>query len=224
MAMFFIGEWVRVVPRPDPNCKHWTRKHSDFCNQVVEVKKVESSKNFPNIVFLCLRHPKGKQLVWFLDRHCVVEENYDNVFIANMQRAVDKLNRYEKVAKKCRDDILREVFTPEEYRAEEVEDWDQEFFDEWDDDMCEMKDDFEEDWEDVVTKPIVPLPGQKTNVQNIKGSKVIKNALKNSKKKQKATINTNSIDPADWMTDEELTDYLSELVGDDKIQTWGDPD
>ena len=49
-------------------------------------------------------------------------------------------------------------------------------------------------------------------------------ALKNSKKKQKATINTNSIDPADWMTDEELTDYLSELVGDDKIQTWGDPD
>jgi len=218
MAKFFIGDWVRVIPRRDLRWKPWTTKHTQFCDQVVEVRQVEKSKNHPNVVFLCLKHPAGETLVWFLDKHCVPEESYDRVFAANMQRAVDKLNRYEAVSKKCRDDILRDIFTPEEFLTDEDED--DHLFDEWDDDAVEMRDEFEdeleEDWEDVVTKPIVPLPGR--------GKKIIKKAIINAKKKS-SSIDTKTIDPTKWMSDEELTDYLNELIGDDdKLLDWGDAD
>jgi hypothetical protein len=218
MAKFFKGDWVRVIPKPDPRWKHWTTKHTQFCDQVVEVRQVEKSKNHPNVVFLCLKHFTGKTLVWFLDRHCAPEESYDRVFAANMQRATDILNRNEKVAKKCRDDILRDMFTPEEYLTDEDED--DHLFDEWDDDAVELRDEFEdeleEDWEDVVTKPIVPLPGR--------GKKIIRKAITNAKKKTNS-IDTSTIDPTKWMGDEELTDYLNELIGDDDILLdWGDAD
>ena len=117
---------------------------------------------------------------------------------------IDILIRNEAVAKKCRDDILRVIFTPEEYLTDEDED--DHLFDEWDDDAVELKDEFEEDWEDVVTKPIVPLPGR--------GKKIIRKAITNAKKKTNS-IDTSTIDPTKWMGDEELADYLNELIGDD---------
>jgi len=153
-----------------------------------------------------------------------VEENYNKVFEANMQRAVDKLNEYEAIARRCRDDILRHVFTPEDQLDPDEEFWcdDDELYDEFD---AEEIDEFQEDWEDVVTKPMVPLPGKKTIIRKTKGSKVIKKALNNAKKKlANAKLDIDSIDPTDFMTEEELYDYLSEIGGDDKLPVWGDPD
>ena len=50
--------------------------------------------------------------------------------------------------------------------------------DEWDDDAVEMRDEFEEDWENVPTQPIVPLPGR--------GKRIIKKAITNAKKASKS--------------------------------------
>jgi len=188
--------------------------------------RVEISKNDANVQFLSLRHFTGGKSVWFQDKHCVREDSYDRVFAANMQRAVDVLNENEAVARRCRDDILRHVFTPEEYLTDPDEEiWcDDDYFDEWDDDQCDDADDeIEEDWENVITKPVVPLPGTKTRIRS--GKKVIKKAITNAKKKlANATLDTRDMEPDDWMTDEELYDYLSEIGGSDKMEVWGDPD
>lgn len=221
MAKFVKGDWVRVLPSPDLFWKYWTEKHSSYCDQIVEVTQVEPSKNHPNVSFLLLTHFTGGSSVWFQDKHCVAEKSYDRVFAANMQRATDALNRNEKVAKKCRDDILREMFTPDDvWLTDTEEDWvddDDEFFDEWDDDAVGMEDDLDEDWVDVPTKPMVPLPGKKKKTIKRSGKKIVKKAIANS-------LNTNSLDPKDWMSEEELTDYLTDLIGDDKSEVWGDPD
>lgn len=228
MAKFVKGDWVKVQPYPDFYWNYWTDKHTEYCNKVVEVMRVENSKNDANVLFLSLRHFTGGKATWFQDKHCVREESYDRVFAANMQRAVDVLNDHEAVARRCRDDILRHVFTPEEYLTEPSEEiWcDDDYFDEWDDDQCdEQEDDLEEDWEDVITKPIVPLPGlkKKTMIRKGNGSKVIKKALNNAKKRlAKATVDTNDLDPTDWMTDDEMEKYYQSF--DDKDTVWGDPD
>ena len=99
----------------------------------------------------------------------------------------------------------------------------------WDDNI-DITDDLEEDWETVVTKPVVPLPG-KTKAKYIKAkNKKTKTRIKkkpktkakgksNSNTKQSNTnggkINTNNMDPADWMTDDELEEYLDNVYGID---------
>ena len=218
MAKFVKGDWVRVQPQPDFFWNYWTDKHTEYCGHIVEVIRVEQSKNDPNVLFLGLKHFTGGKPTWFQDKHCVREESYDRVFAANMQRAVDVLNENEAVARRCRDDILRHVFTPEEYlNNSEDEIWcDEDYFDEWDDDQCDGE-------ENVITKPIVPLPGSKTKLRS--GKKIIKKAITNAKKKlANAKLDIDSIDPCDFMTEEELYDYLSEIGGDDKLTVWGDPD
>ena len=230
MAKFVKGDWVRIQPHPDFYWDYWTDKHTKFCDKVVEVVRVEPSKSDKGVLFVGVRHFSGGKAMWFQDKHCVAEESYDRVFAANMQRAVDKLNQYEATAKRCRDDILRHVFGPEE-RDDIEEIWcdeDDEFFDEWDDEHCDDEDDeYEEDWENVITKPMVPLPGSKKKTilrkGSGKGSAAVKRALSNAKKKlAKATLDTNNIDPNDWMTDEERDEYYGYF--DDKDTVWGDPD
>ena len=229
MAKFVKGDWVRIQPHPDFYWDYWTDKHTKFCDKVVEVVRVEPSKSDKGVLFVGVRHFSGGKAMWFQDNHCVTEESYDRVFAANMQRAVDKLNQYEAVAKRCRDDILRHVFSPEE--VDDIEeiwcDEDDEFFDEWDDEHCDDEDEYEEDWENVITKPMVPLPGSKKKTilrkGSGKGSAAVKRALANAKKKlAKSTIDTNDIDPNDWMTDEERDEYYGYF--DDKDSVWGDPD
>tara|TARA_B100001123_G_C15252045_1_gene1003151 strand:- start:108 stop:809 length:702 start_codon:yes stop_codon:yes gene_type:complete len=233
MAKFVKGDWVRIQPHPDWYWNYWTDKHTAFCDKVVEVVRTEPSKNNKNVIFIGVRHFSGGKSMWFQDKHCIAEESYDRVFAANMQRAVDKLNQYEAVAKKCRDDILRHVFGEESTEDEPIEEFwcddDDEFFDEWDDEHCDEEDELEEDWENVITKPVVPLPGSKKKTiirkGSGKGSAAVRKALSNAKKKlAKSSLNTQDIEPADWMTDEELYDYLSEVGGDDKMTVWGDPD
>ena len=52
---------------------------------------------------------------------------------------------------------------------------------------------------------------------------MIKKAIQNAKNKlSNASINTTNMDPADWMTDEEMDDYCGH--SDDKDVVWGDPD
>ena len=234
MARFVKGDWVRIQPHPDFYWNYWTDKHTAFCDKVVEVVRTEPSKNNKNVIFIGVRHFSDGKSVWFQDKHCIAEESYDRVFAANMQRAVDKLNEYEATAKKCRDDILRHVFGEESTEEEPIEEFwcddDDEFFDEWDDEHCEEEDDFEEDWENVITKPVVPLPGSKKKTIIRKGKKVggkgsaaVRRALANAKKKlTNSTLNTNDIDPNDWMTEEERDEYYGYF--DDKDQVWGDPD
>ena len=225
MARFVKGDWVRIQPQPDFYWDYWTSKHTRFCDKVVEVIRVEPSKNDAGVLFVGVRHFSGGKAIWFQDKHCVPEESYDRVFAANMQRAVDKLNQYEEVSRKCRDDILRHVFGPEDGDGiEEIWcDEDDGFFDEWDDEHCEEEDNLEDDWQNVVTKPVVPLPGKKTTRIRKKGSKVVKKAIQNAKKKlAKATVDTSDMDPDDWMTDDEMDNYYQSF--DDKDTVWGDPD
>ena len=101
----------------------------------------------------------------------------------------------------------------------------------------EEQEEFFEDWEEEDTAEYITLPGggvmvnpnydngiKKTKSNKRKKKTRIRKKMKTkSKKKTNAKqnntnsgkIDTNSMDPADWMTDEELEAYLDDMYGID---------
>ena len=220
MKTFKVGDWVEITPQSDRNWNYWKSKHEMMKGTFAEIERVEHSQDKQHI-FYYVRDLDGRA-TWFLDRHLILTHKQDRRFINNMRESCEKLQEHERVCKKLLNDMLNDVF------GEEKE---EELFEEfWDDDNAASADELEEDWETVITKPVVPLPG-KTKSKYIKGkNKKTKTRIKkkpktkakgksNSNTKQSNTnggkINTNNMDPADWMTDDELEEYLDNVYGID---------
>ena len=206
MKKFKLKNWVEITPQKDEKWQYWNNKHDSMKGAVAEIERIESSKDGKQ-TFYYLRDLDGRA-TWFLDHHMILSHKQDRRFIDNMRKSCKELQKHEKLCKKLRDEILEEVFT----------DGNDDFFEEfWDEDAVDLTDDLEEDWETAVTKPVVPLPGK--NATKIR--KKLKKTAKQSKVKTKqvsnnsGSINTSNIDPTDWMTDEEIQDYLDEIYGID---------
>ncbi len=206
MKRFKIGNWVEVTPQKDQKWEYWNNKHDMMKGKFAEIERVEKSKDGKN-TFYYLRDLDGRA-TWFLDHHMILSHKQDRRFIENMRECCKQLQKHEKLCKRLRDEILEDVFI----------DKDDEFLQEfWDDDAVDLTDDLEEDWETVVTKPVVPLPGKNTT----RIRKNLKRVSKHNKVKTKqntnssGSIDTSNIDPADWMTDDEIQDYLDDVYGID---------
>lgn len=206
MKRFKIGNWVEVTPQKDQKWEYWNNKHDMMKGKFAEIERVEKSKDGKN-TFYYLRDLDGRA-TWFLDHHMILSHKQDRRFIENMRECCKQLQKHEKLCKRLRDEILEDVFI----------DKDDKFLQEfWDDDAVDLTDDLEEDWETVVTKPVVPLPGKNTT----RIRKNLKRVSKHNKVKTKqntnssGSIDTSNIDPADWMTDDEIQDYLDDVYGID---------
>ena len=197
---------MEVTPQKDQKWEYWNNKHDMMKGKFAEIERVEKSKDGKN-TFYYLRDLDGRA-TWFLDHHMILSHKQDRRFIENMRECCKQLQKHEKLCKRLRDEILEDVFI----------DKDDEFLQEfWDDDAVDLTDDLEEDWETVVTKPVVPLPGKNTT----RIRKNLKRVSKHNKVKTKqntnssGSIDTSNIDPADWMTDDEIQDYLDDVYGID---------
>lgn len=218
MKIFKIGDWVEITPQTDRNWNYWKNKHELMKGSFAEVERVETSKDDQHI-FYYVRDLDGAA-TWFLDKHLILTQKQDRRFIQHMRDSCKRLQEHEKTCKRLQDEILEHVFGEE--REEEL------FEEYWGDEGVDLTDEIEEDWEDVITKPVVPLPG-KSQTKYVKGAnKKIKTRIKkrskiktksNSSTKQGNTnsgkVDTNSMDPSDWMTDDELQDYLDNVYGID---------
>tara|TARA_B100000287_G_scaffold422567_1_gene464692 strand:- start:625 stop:1278 length:654 start_codon:yes stop_codon:yes gene_type:complete len=215
MKIFKVGDWVEITPRTDRSWDYWKTKHEIMKGTFAEVERVEISKDKQHI-FYYVRDLDGVA-TWFLDRHLILSQKQDRRFIKHMRESCKKLQEHEKLCKKLRDEILEDVFAEKQ---------DEEFEEFWDDDGVDLTDDLEEDWETVVTKPIVPLPGKSKRKARIRKTTKKKSKVKKTKTKQKQTstkqstqsggkVNTSNMDPADWMTDDELEEYLDNVYGID---------
>ena len=206
MKKFRVKDWVEITPQKDEKFQYWNNKHDRMKGKFAEIERIETSQDGKQ-TFYYLRDLDGVA-TWFLDHHMILSHKQDRRFIDHMRKSCRELQRHEKLCKKLRDEILEEVFV----------DKDDDFFEEfWDDEAVDLTDDLEEDWETVVTKPVVPLPGKNTT----RIRKKLKRTAKQNKVKAKQTssnsgnIDTSNIDPSDWMTDEEIQDYLDDIYGID---------
>jgi len=213
MRIFKVGDWVEITPQTDRNWSYWKDKHENMKGSFAEIERVEISSDKQHI-FYYIRDFNGTG-AWFLDRHLILTAKQDRRFVEHMRESCKKLQKHEKLCKKLRDEILEHVF------GEEKEEQLDEF---WDDDMIDITDDLDADWENVVTKPVVPLPGKskrktkirKTTKKNLKNKKPKKQNMKaKQKSKVDKDVDTSDMDPADWMTQDELQEYLDSVYGID---------
>jgi len=144
MAKFVKGNWVEVCHYPDYNWEHWTGKHTDMCKKTAEIVDINKG-DWVDETYIEVEY-RGKR-IWFKDDHLIRVEKYEKIFKESVHEACEQLQRHEKLCKKLRDDILRGVFGEEEQEEptkKEEEPPAEDFFD---------------DWQEVTTKEVIPLPG-----------------------------------------------------------------
>lgn len=221
MKTFKIGNWVEITPQSDDKWDYWKNKHEMMKGGFAEIERIEPSKDGQQI-FYYVRDLDGRA-TWFLDRHLILTQKQDRRFIDNMRQACEKLQEHERVCKKLLHEMLNDVFG-EERKEEELlsKEEQEEFFDDWE----------EEDTAEYIALPgggVMVNPNYNNGIKKTKSSKKrkktrIRKKTKTKSKKKTNTkqnntnggkIDTNSMDPADWMTDEELEAYLDDMYGID---------
>lgn len=222
MKTFKIGNWVEITPQSDDKWDYWKNKHEMMKGGFAEIERVEPSKDGQQM-FYYVRDLDGRA-TWFLDRHLILTQKQDRRFIDNMRQACEKLQEHERVCKKLLHEMLNDVFGEDRKEEEPLlsKEEQEEFFDDWE----------EEDTAEYIALPgggVMVNPNYNNGIKKTKSSKKrtktkIRKKTKTKSKKKTNTkqnntnggkIDTNSMDPADWMTDEELEAYLDDMYGID---------
>tara|TARA_Y100001938_G_C8098596_1_gene439933 strand:- start:1479 stop:2201 length:723 start_codon:yes stop_codon:yes gene_type:complete len=216
MATFVKGDFVQVQPTVDWRWDQWSSDHTDFCEKICTVTDVKYEQ-WVNQLFIEVDY-RGKRL-WFLDHHLIKVDNYEEIYFESIHKACEDLQRHEKICKKLRDEILEGVFGDEKRIEEEPapEPDEESIFD---------------DWQEVTTKEVIPLPGnggtmtsphdpKATADSNRKKIRRIKNLGKKISKKDNSS--TSGSLASNWsLTDEELEelqDYIDSLPYSDPSTT-----
>jgi len=147
MAKFVKGDVVQVTPNIDWRWDQWSSDHSQLCSKICNIVDIKY-ESWTNQTFVEVSY-RGKR-VWFLDHHLIVVDDYEEIYFESIHRACEELQRHERICKKLRDEILSDVFTPEEYKSSRNE---------VDVQKEKSDDEFFKDWEEVTTKEVIPLPG-----------------------------------------------------------------
>ena len=206
MARFVKGDFVQITPQIDWQWEHWTEEHTEFRDKICSVFEV-NDQQWTGEVFICAEH-RGKRL-WFLDKHVIKVEDYEQVFSESIHEACHQLNETERICKKLRDEILSEAFGHLPKSTETVELEDDSIFD------CDP-----DDWQEVTTKEVVALPGNGGTMTTPKDPKAAANTnrkrIRRIKKvgKKITTSASGSLTSAWGLSDDELQelqDYIDAL-------------
>ena len=144
MATFVKGNFVKVQPSVDWKWDQWSVKHTNLCDKVCTVTDIKY-ESWVNQLFVEVEDSSGERL-WFLDHHLIIVDNYDEIYFESIQKACEQLQHHESICKKLRDEILDGVFNP--YTDEQSRDVE-----------SEEADSIFDDWQEVTTKEVIPLPG-----------------------------------------------------------------
>ena len=140
MATFVKDNFVQVTPKVDWKWDQWTAKHTEFCGKTCTVADTKHEQ-WTNQLYIEVDY-RGERL-WFLDSHLIVIEDYDEIYFESIHKACEDLQRSEKLCKDIRDEILSGIFNPDGVSKEEEK----------------QDDDIFDDWHEVTTKEVIPLPG-----------------------------------------------------------------
>ena len=146
MAKFVKGDWVEVVPRPDYSWEHWSQENSNMCGKTGKITKIMEG-DWVNETFVEVEYQGAR--IWFRDNQLIKVEKYEQIFKEAIHEACEKLQRHEKICKRLRDEILHRVFGDDTVELEKSDYKDIE----------PVEDNLFNDWEEVTTKEIIPLPG-----------------------------------------------------------------
>jgi len=218
MATFVKGDFVQVTPKVDWRWDQWKIDHTNLCEKTCKVVDTNYEK-WTDQLFVEVEH-RGKRL-WFLDRHLIKVDNYEEVFQESIHRACENLQKHEEICKNLRDEILHGVFgtEPREAKKEEQE-----------------EDELYEDWQEATTKEVIPLPGNggtMTTPPDPKASadsnrKKIRKIKKIGKKMSSKNTTTSGSLSSTWTLSEEelqeLQDYIDELPYVSQSDSSGDID
>ena len=205
MATFVKGNFVQVQPGVDWKWDQWSAKHTDFCGKTCTVTDTRY-ESWVNQLFVEVDY-RGERL-WFLDNHLIIVEDYDEIYFESIHKACEELQRHEAICKKLRDEILDGVFNPDGTPVEKTED-------------KKDKDEIFDDWQEVTTKEVIPLPGnggtmttpsdpKATADSNRQKVRKMKSLGKKITKKGKQKI-SGSLSSSWTLTDEELKE-LEEYI------------
>lgn len=145
MAKFVKGDWVEVCPRPDYSWEHWSQDNTNMCGKTGKIVGLAEG-DWVDETYIEVEY-RGKR-IWFKDDHLIKVKKYELIFNESIHEACEQLQRHEKICKRLRDEILHQVFGDDTIEIEKAEYKD-----------IEPDDQFFNDWEEVTTKEIIPLPG-----------------------------------------------------------------
>jgi len=221
MATFVKGNFVKVQPGVDWKWDQWSINHTNLCDKICTVVDVKY-ESWVNQLFVEVESKSGER-VWFLDHHLIIVSNYEEIYFESIRRSCEQLQRHESICKKLRDEILNGVFNP--YLDEETE--------------TEAKDldDIFNDWQEVTTKEVIPLPGNGGTMTAVSDPKVAANSNRNKVRKIKSLGKkitkkgkqkiSGSLSSSWTLTDEELKeleDYIDALPENSTTTTSSDVD
>ena len=113
MATFVKGDFVQVTPKVDWRWDQWKIDHTNLCEKTCKVVDTNYEK-WTDQLFVEVEH-RGKRL-WFLDRHLIKVDNYEEVFQESIHRACENLQKHEEICKNLRDETSKLLF----YKGERV--------------------------------------------------------------------------------------------------------
>lgn len=168
MATFVKGDFVQVTPRIDWKWEQWSYEHSKFCEKTCKVVDT-NHEQWTDQFFIEVEY-RGKRL-WFLDRHLIKIDSYEEIFQESIHRACEELQRHEAICKRLRDEILDGAFNPDSPAPKATEEEEDSIFD---------------DWQEVTTKEVIPLPGNGGTMTTIPDPKATANSNRNKVRKMKS--------------------------------------
>jgi len=226
MAKFVKGDYVQITPQPELSWEHWSEENTKLCNRVCQIVELEPG-DWVNETYI--RVDYQGELVWFRDNQMIKVKKYDEIYNQNIHDACHRLQKNEKTAKRVRDEILNHIFgePKKEEKAKLKEDVRP-------DDQLFEEDEFFDDWQEVTTKEIIPLPGKsatsgkkpprKSKNKKIKG-KVKKSKLPSTKKKVYSSSAKGAVQTlVDEDLAEEIEKFLDSLPPHDNTDDTGDFD
>jgi hypothetical protein len=171
MATFVKGNFVKVQPGVDWKWDQWSINHTNLCDKVCTVTDIKYEQ-WVNQLFIEVESNSGERL-WFLDHHLVIVDNYDEIYFESIHKACEQLQHHESICKKLRDEILDGVFNP--YAGQEVQQTE-----------ATPDDDIFNDWQEVTTKEVIPLPGNGGTMTTTPDPKTVANSNRNKVRKIKS--------------------------------------
>ena len=225
---FVKGDWVEITHYVDFHWEHWTAEHSNMCGKKGKITSV-MKEDWTGEWFIEVEH-RGKRL-WFRPDHLIKVENYNIVFSEAVHDACEQLQKHESICKKLRDEILEGIFGEDNPRVKQKK---------LDEKAPEEKDELYDDWEEVTTKEVIPLPGNggtMTDPDDSPKAIASRHRKKVRTKRGKIAAKTKSKGKSisdDWNISEEdlqeLQEYMDNLpyqnspTNDDYEYTYGDED
>ena len=169
MATFVKGNFVQVTPKVDWKWDQWTINHTNVSGKTCTVTDTNYEK-WTDQLFVEVDY-RGERL-WFLDRHLIIVDDYDEIYFESIHKACEELQRHEEICKRLRDEILEGVFSPASGSAQEAND--------------NEEDNIFDDWQEVTTKEVIPLPGNGGTMTSVPDPKETANANRNKVRKMKS--------------------------------------